>query len=228
MDAQQTNSLSEHDYEPLPGLPEALPEGEFIRWQGRPDWWDMACSAFHVRKLAVYFLVILAVRLGLQVQQGVALSGTINSTLALATLAVIALGLLSLLSYLMARATSYTLTNQRLVIRSGVAVSMTVNLPFSRVVSADVRERANGFGDIPMLFDQETRPSWIILWPHVRPWRFAPAQPMMRSLPNVAGVARLLSEALREHALEDGSQRAPVRVEPDVSTMAALSQPSAG
>lgn len=228
MDAQSTNQLAEHDYEPLPGLPELLPAGEFIRWQGRSDWRDLAISAFHVRKLAVYFLLILALRLGLQAQAGVPMAESATSAMALTALALICLGLLTGLAWLMARATSYTLTNKRLVIRCGVAVSMTVNLPFSRVVSAGVRERKGGFGDLPILFDEQTRPSWIILWPHVRPWSYAPVQPMMRSLPNVAKVARILSEALREHALEAGSQRVPVRVQAKSPAAGAVSQVSTG
>ena len=44
----------EHDFEPELGLPEALPRGEQVRWQGSPDWKTLALRGFHVRKLAVY------------------------------------------------------------------------------------------------------------------------------------------------------------------------------
>ena len=29
---------AEHEFEPVPGLPETLPEGESMLWQGKPGW----------------------------------------------------------------------------------------------------------------------------------------------------------------------------------------------
>lgn len=228
MNQHVQHPLPEHDFEPIFGLPEALPAGEYIRWQGQPDWRDLAYSLFHVRKLVVYFALLLALRLGVQMQEGAALAGALSSVLALAVLAAVAIGLLTLMAWLMARATSYTITNRRLVIRSGVAVSLAVNLPFSHVVSADFRERKNGFGDVPVLFDDATRPSWIILWPHVRPWQFGRVQPMLRALPDAAVAAGVLARALREYALEDGKQVAATPVRPVPSASAAVAHPVPG
>ena len=45
----------EHEFEAAPGLPEPLPRGERLIWQGSPDWVQLAIHAFHVRKLAIYF-----------------------------------------------------------------------------------------------------------------------------------------------------------------------------
>ena len=51
----------EYEFEPQYGLPERLPQGEFIVWQGSPDVGALAASAFHIYKLALYFaLLILA------------------------------------------------------------------------------------------------------------------------------------------------------------------------
>ena len=52
----------EHEFEAAPGLPEPLPAGERILWQGAPDWRALAVHVFHVRKLAAYFAGILRVR----------------------------------------------------------------------------------------------------------------------------------------------------------------------
>ena len=49
----------EHEWEAAPGLPEPLPEGEKILWQGTPDWQALAVHAFHVRKVAFYFGLML-------------------------------------------------------------------------------------------------------------------------------------------------------------------------
>ena len=52
----------EHEWEAAPGLPSALPAGERVVWQGAPDWRSLAVHAFHVRKVAIYFALMLAVQ----------------------------------------------------------------------------------------------------------------------------------------------------------------------
>ena len=52
-------AIHEHEWEAEPGLPEALPQNETMLWQGRPDVWRLSVEAFHVRKVAVYFVVLL-------------------------------------------------------------------------------------------------------------------------------------------------------------------------
>ena len=45
----------EYEFEPQFGLPERLPSDEIIVWQGSPDVAALAYSAFHFKKLALYF-----------------------------------------------------------------------------------------------------------------------------------------------------------------------------
>ena len=52
----------EHEFEPERGLPEQLPAGEQLLWQGSPEWKRLAQRAFHVRKLVVYFAALIALR----------------------------------------------------------------------------------------------------------------------------------------------------------------------
>jgi hypothetical protein len=54
----------EYEFEPQFGLPERLPSDEFIVWQGAPDVAALAYSAFHFRKLALYFAVLIVAVLG--------------------------------------------------------------------------------------------------------------------------------------------------------------------
>jgi len=51
----------EHEFEPQFGLPERLPSDEFIVWQGSPDVAALAYSAFHFKKLALYFAALILV-----------------------------------------------------------------------------------------------------------------------------------------------------------------------
>lgn len=206
------NLLTEHDYEPMPGLPGPLPEGEYVRWQGRPDWRDLAISALHVRKIAIYFAALLALRVVFEMQAGSTLASIAQSSAALAVLALLALALLGLLAWLMARASLYTITNRRIVIRGGVALPVTVNLPFSKIVSADFRKRHSGHGDLPVKLQAETAASWTILWPHVRPWHLGRVQPMLRSLAGAEEAATILADALRENARQSNVVEMPLRV----------------
>jgi hypothetical protein len=228
MTRQQPNVLTEHEGEFMPGLPGLLPEGEYVRWQGRPDWRDFAVTALHVRKLALYFVILLAIRIAFDMQAGAPLAQSVAAASGLAILALLALGVLSLLAWLMARAACYTITNQRIIIRCGVALSFSVNLPFARVLGADFRQRANGHGDIPIKLDRKSNPSFIILWPHVRPWSFGSLQPMLRSLPDGERAAAILADALRTYAREAGTVEVPVRVSREERVMAGQPSPSAG
>ena len=147
---QRTVATHEHEFEAAPGLPEPLPSGERLLWQGAPDWKLLARHAFHVRKLAVYFALILAARAATAVVDGRdARRLAAVGRRACCRWALIALGLLSLMAWLSARTTRYTLTDRRVVMRVGIVLSLTFNLPLSRIAAADVRLQGTG-GDIPL------------------------------------------------------------------------------
>ena len=120
------------------------------------------------------------------------------SLVVLIVLGSIALGLLSVFAMLIARTSVYTVTDRRVVLRIGVALTASLNLPFRQIEQASVRLHADGSGDIPLLMSGETRIGWLMLWPHVRPWRTNRVQPMMRCVPDAAKVAGILSTALQE------------------------------
>ncbi|MCE8470521.1 PH domain-containing protein, partial [Rhodovulum sulfidophilum] len=52
--------MSDDDFaaEPIKGLPERLPEGEHILWQGRPDWWALARESLALFWVGGYFVVL--------------------------------------------------------------------------------------------------------------------------------------------------------------------------
>ena len=41
----------------------------------------------------------------------------------------------------------------------------------------------------------DTRLSYLMCWPHVRPWHMAKTQPALRCIPDAARVAQILSDA---------------------------------
>lgn len=203
--------MKEYDFEPIRGLPEALPSGEELLWQGAPRWTALALRAFHIRKVAIYF-ALLALWLGFVWSGEGSEVNLFQGLLWIAVLAASAIGALALLAWAMARSTVYTITSRRVVMRFGVALPMIMNLPFAQVRSVDLRRYADGTGDIPLRLAESARPSYVLFWPHARPWRFSPVQPMLRVIPDVDEVVELLGDALRDfaqaQAAEETSQNA--------------------
>jgi hypothetical protein len=185
----------EHELEPQYGLPEALPANERLLWQGSPSWAALARTAFHVRKLAVYFVIIIALRMTTVVLEGGGLEKAIISGLWLSLLALTAMGILSGLAVIVARTTVYTITSRRVVMRIGMVLTVSFNLPFKRIAAAGLRLHSDGSGDIPLTLMPEDQIGYAQLWPHVRPWRFARTEPMLRGLKQPHHVAKILTEA---------------------------------
>jgi hypothetical protein len=197
----------EHEFEPQRGLPEALPPGEQVLWQGSPDWRMLARRAFHVRKLVVYFAVLAGLRMTVMVGSGAGAREMLVSLLWMTLLGATAIGLLSLVAWLSARSAVYTITDRRVVMRIGIVLTLTFNIPFKRIVGAGLRLDANGSGDLPLTLSGDDRIAWLHLWPHARPWKLARPEPMLRSVPQAAEVAALLSEAWsRRTGLAAGTQ----------------------
>ncbi|EHP92042.1 photosynthetic complex putative assembly protein PuhB, partial [Methylorubrum extorquens] len=111
-----------------------------------------------------------------------------------------ALGLLSFLAWLVHRTTVYTLTDRRMVLHVGIALPITLNLPLTRIESADLRLFSDGTGDIPLRLPPGERVAYLHLWPHARPWRVSRPEPMLRSVPEARSVVALLAPALAAQA----------------------------
>jgi len=195
---KQLYIVPEHEFEAAHGLPETLPANEVIRWQGAPDWKTLAVQAFHLRKLAIYFTIILCLRGTFALADGATVSAATVSVLGLLPLALLALAIVSLLAWLTARTTVYTITNERVVMRIGIVLSITFNLPFRSLDSVGIKRFSNGMGDIPITVSVRDKIAYLHLWPHARPWHITRAEPMLRSIADVAAVANILSEAMAD------------------------------
>lgn len=203
-------SMREHDEEPVHGLPAELPHGERILWQGSPDAPHFAFHAFHARAVAIWFALIALWRVvgtfydggGAEEAFYAALWMTLPASLALALLGALALGY--------ARTTVYTLTSERVVIRSGIALTVTINIPYGLIDSAAIRSDGDGTGDLVLSVNPKERVSWFFLWPNVRPWRQSRPEPMLRAIPEVSLVASLLARELRRNSRADAVVEAEV------------------
>lgn len=205
------------EHEPIPGLPERLPAGEHILWQGKPDWKRLAVVAFHVRGIAIYF--------GLIALWALLSGGGMGGVMATALAAGAAVAVLLVLSWLTARATIYTITNRRVVFRIGVALPTCINLPFTIIDTAGLKRHGDGSGDIPLALSGKPALGYALLWPHARPWRLGSPEPMMRAIPEVERVAGILGRALADaipagRRLPLGEQVSGTSARPDSKPMA--------
>jgi hypothetical protein len=190
--------MSEHDFEPIRGLPGNLPAGETILWQGSPDWRLLASQAFHVRLVAAYFALMLLWRIATSMADGDPAARAIVTAASVAPIALAGLGLLAFLAWLNARTTVYTITSRRVVLRFGAAVPKAINIPFKIIERADMRLSPDGSGDIALTLQAPNKIAFLQLWPHARPWRMRTPSPSLRSLRAAGDVAATLAAAMRE------------------------------
>jgi hypothetical protein len=185
----------EHEGEPQYGLPEVLPAGEHLLWQGSPDWKTLAVRRFHVRKLVIYFAILLAARISSLVSDGMPVAAAMQDSIVLVMLSATAVGLVLLLAWLSARGTVYTLTDKRIVMRIGIVLTLSLNVPLRRLEAAGVNLHSGDIGDISVRLKAPDRFGYLHLWPHARPWHFSRPEPTLLCLPGAQAVARALTEA---------------------------------
>ncbi|MBB1091026.1 photosynthetic complex putative assembly protein PuhB [Rhodopseudomonas pseudopalustris] len=178
-------------------LPSPLPEGERVLWQGKPTYKGLAIRSFHMRAVAIYFVLLIMWKAWSNWSNGQSPGEALASASTLLIPAIGGLALLALLTYLFRRASCYTITSKRVLIQTGVALPVTLNIPLSKIANADLSQRSDGSGDIPLRIIDSKRTSYVLLWPHIRPWRLREPEPMMTSVPDVAVVAAKLTEAVK-------------------------------
>lgn len=181
--------------EQIRGIAIPLPAGERIRWTGTPDWSSLARHAFHVRKIMLYFALLLLWRAAGAIGQAEAVTYFLAGAIPLVVLGCFAIGCAFGLAYLTQRTSVYAITDRRVVMRIGIVIPQLFNIPFRQVESAGVRAFPDGSGDIALALAGSDRIAYFQLWPHARGWRIARPHPALRSVPNAAEVGAMLREA---------------------------------
>jgi hypothetical protein len=190
-----TPDLSDFATEALPGLPEKPPLGEDILWQGRPNALALAREGYKITWVAGYFAA-----LGLW--NGVAAFGA-NVPAVLVVLlpylvaGAVAVAILSVMAVVQARGTVYTITSARVAMRVGAALTVTLNLPFTQIGAAHLAKGAANTGTLAFETLGDTRISYLVMWPHARPWALGRAQPALRAIPDAQRVAQIFADAAR-------------------------------
>ncbi len=151
-----------------PRGPDARPRGAGLTW------------------VAVYFVIVALWR------AGAAAADLPPVTAAAVALPYLGLGLLACLviwgiAYVQSRTTIYTVTTARVAMRIGV-LTITLNLPHRQILAANLDLRRRGTGTIAFTTPEDVNLSYLVCWPHVRPWRMRHTEPALRCIPDAAHV----------------------------------------
>lgn len=188
--------MSHDDFhvEPIRGLPEALPADEHILWQGSPDPRCLAREALNLRWVAGYFALLTFWRVGAS-SADFSLGVSIMHGVPFIVAGILVCAILYGIAYMQARATVYTLTNKRVAMRIGAALTMTLNFPYTWIGTAKLDLKPSGHGTLALELIGDTKVSYLMTWPHVRPWFIARTQPALRCIPDAEAVARIFADA---------------------------------
>ena len=188
--------MSHDDFasEPVRGLPETPPEGEHILWQGRPHGFWLSWESLSLPWVAGYFALLAIWRFVTVIDQFTLMKAVAVSVPFLVMGAAV-IALLLVIGYVQARATVYTITNRRVAMRIGAALTVTLNLPYTRIANMDLRRGRGGTGTITLDLMGDTKLSYLVCWPHVRPWVMRRPQPALRAIPEADRIAAMLAEA---------------------------------
>jgi len=197
--AKTVSATHEHEWEAAPGLPSTLPAGERIVWQGSPDWKQLAVHAFHVRKIAVYFALMVGIQFSQLWAESLSGKELLVPIVVSSSLAILALALLTTCAWFAGKSSLYTFTNKRVVMRIGIVLTLTFNLPYRRIAGASSKDYAKGCQDIALELYPEDRIGWAHLWPHQKAWHVKHPQPTLRCVPNGKEVSEMLFTLWREH-----------------------------
>jgi len=81
------------------------------------------------------------------------------------------------------------------VMRIGVVLTLTFNLPLRMLAGASIKTHANGTGDVALKLAGNDHIAWLNLWPHARPWVLRHPEPSLRCIANVSEVGERIVQA---------------------------------
>jgi Bacterial PH domain len=190
----------EHEIEPVPGLPGRLPDGEFIVWQGQPEFKTVMTRLLRARWVAAYFAIAALWSVAVGINNSESAWALLGRMTFIVVAAVILFGLMALYARAVANTSLYTLTNRRVVMRVGIAISASFNLPFKQIAGADFRVGNDGSGDVALALKSGHGLSGSVFFPHQRGGLWRKLSPQMICLADAKIVAEKLAQQLRAYA----------------------------
>ncbi len=178
-----------------PPSPKLRP-GEVLVWQGQPCWRALAVGAFHIRAVVLWLCALMFANAVAARAERLPPWQAVQDIAPLALLGGLVVAGVAAAAWATGRTTLYTVTSQRVLMQYGVALTATLALPVRLIGAVAVSEGRTG--DVPIRLKPGQAVSYAKLWPHARPWRLRRAEPTLRSLPDAARVAAILSRTVAE------------------------------
>jgi len=170
---------------------DAIPNGESILWKGRPSLWGFSWNLFGLKWITLYLSMLSIVSVARFFASDFYtafyvdflpffLSGIFAS--------IILIGLAATQTY----STVYIITENRVIIKTGAALSFLISMPFKKIKEVNLQKRGASIGTISFELLSEKRVPYISCWPSVRPWKFKRTQPAFSCIGSVDKVATIL------------------------------------
>ena len=170
---------------------DAIPNGESILWKGRPSLWGFSWNLFGLKWITLYLSILSIVSVARFFASDFYtafyvdflpffLSGIFAS--------IILIGLAATQTY----STVYIITENRVIIKTGAALSFLISMPFKKIKEVNLQKRGASIGTISVELLSEKRVPYISCWPSVRPWKFKRTQPAFSCIGSVDEVATIL------------------------------------
>ena len=182
----------------LLGRPAApvLRQGEVLVWQGQPCWRGLAVGAFHIRGVVLWVCALVFVNAVAARAAHLPPWQAVHDIVPLLVMGGIVLAGVAASAWATGRTTLYTITNQRVLMQYGVALTATLALPV-RVIGA-VAVSEGRLGNVPIRLKPGHIVGFAKLWPHARPWQLRRPEPMLRALADAGRVAAMLSRTVAD------------------------------
>ena len=170
---------------------DAIPNGESILWKGRPSLWGFSWNLFGLKWITLYLSMLSIVSVARFFASDFYtafyvdflpffLSGIFAS--------IILIGLAAIQAY----STVYIITENRVIIKTGAALSFLISMPFKKIKEVNLQKRGASIGTISFELFSNKRVPYISCWPSVRPWKFKKTQPAFSCVRSVDEVATIL------------------------------------
>ncbi len=174
-----------------------LAPGELVVWRGRPTLGGIARDIFHLRAGCAYVAALLALDAYQAWAKHIPTLTALHNSVPLFLALAVAFGLFAALAYLTARTTRYVITSRRVIMHYGMALPVTLSLPYPQIVGASIEVDGDHSGKIALRLRADNHMPYLKLYPFARAWTLARPEPMLRAVPQVAVVAGLLTRALQ-------------------------------
>ena len=174
---------------------DAIPEGESILWKGKPSFWGFSWYFFGLKLLAFY-LIILSVVFAARLTVTDFFTAFVVDFLPFLLSGILTSCILMALAKIQSQSSLYIITENRVIIKSGAALSFLISMPFKKIKAVNLQKRKGSLGTISFELNSGKRVPYISCWPSVRPWRFKNTEPAFSCIENVDEVATILRKSV--------------------------------